>query len=227
MVLELKDRIAHVAPPAGAGAPLPIAGRASARRPALRASEPGLSSAAGRESRRCHADVDGDADLRARAQRRAQGADAVSRMRPPAMQPRRRRVDDDAQYEAGLRPRSLDEYIGQDRVRDNLAGVDCGGARPRRGARSRAALRSARARQDDARLRHRQRDGRAGARDRRARSSRSPATSPRCSPTSSSTKSCSSTRFIACRRRSRRSSIRRWRTTSSTSSSARAPARAR
>jgi Holliday junction DNA helicase RuvB len=30
------------------------------------------------------------------------------------------RVDDDAQYEAGLRPRSLDEYIGQDRVRDNL-----------------------------------------------------------------------------------------------------------
>jgi Holliday junction DNA helicase RuvB len=29
-------------------------------------------------------------------------------------------VDDDAQYEAGLRPRLLDEYIGQDRVRDNL-----------------------------------------------------------------------------------------------------------
>jgi Holliday junction DNA helicase RuvB len=30
------------------------------------------------------------------------------------------RVDEDAQYEAGLRPRSLDEYIGQDRLRDNL-----------------------------------------------------------------------------------------------------------
>ncbi|MBI2188140.1 MAG: Holliday junction branch migration DNA helicase RuvB [Acidobacteria bacterium] len=30
------------------------------------------------------------------------------------------RVDDEAQYEAGLRPRSLGEYIGQDRVRDNL-----------------------------------------------------------------------------------------------------------
>jgi Holliday junction DNA helicase RuvB len=29
-------------------------------------------------------------------------------------------VEDDAQYEAGLRPRSLNEYIGQDRVRDNL-----------------------------------------------------------------------------------------------------------
>jgi Holliday junction DNA helicase RuvB len=30
------------------------------------------------------------------------------------------RVDEDAQYEAGLRPRKLDEYIGQDRVRENL-----------------------------------------------------------------------------------------------------------
>src|SRR5918912_3717708 len=30
------------------------------------------------------------------------------------------KVDEDAQYEAGLRPRTLDDYIGQDRVRDNL-----------------------------------------------------------------------------------------------------------
>jgi Holliday junction DNA helicase RuvB len=30
------------------------------------------------------------------------------------------RADEDAQYEAGLRPRVLDEYIGQDRVRENL-----------------------------------------------------------------------------------------------------------
>jgi Holliday junction DNA helicase RuvB len=30
------------------------------------------------------------------------------------------RTDEEAQYEAGLRPRLLDEYIGQDRVRDNL-----------------------------------------------------------------------------------------------------------
>jgi Holliday junction DNA helicase RuvB len=29
-------------------------------------------------------------------------------------------TDDDVQYEAGLRPRSLDEYIGQDRVREQL-----------------------------------------------------------------------------------------------------------
>lgn len=31
------------------------------------------------------------------------------------------RVDEDAQYEAGLRPRTLAEYVGQDRVRENLA----------------------------------------------------------------------------------------------------------
>jgi holliday junction DNA helicase RuvB len=30
------------------------------------------------------------------------------------------RVEEDAQYEAGLRPRKLDEYIGQDHVRENL-----------------------------------------------------------------------------------------------------------
>ena len=30
------------------------------------------------------------------------------------------KVDEDAQYEAGLRPRALNDYIGQDRVRENL-----------------------------------------------------------------------------------------------------------
>jgi Holliday junction DNA helicase RuvB len=30
------------------------------------------------------------------------------------------RADDDVQYETGLRPRTLDEYIGQDRLRENL-----------------------------------------------------------------------------------------------------------
>jgi Holliday junction DNA helicase RuvB len=43
------------------------------------------------------------------------------------------RVDDDAQYEAGLRPRTLNEYIGQDRVRDNLA-VSIAAARGRQEA---------------------------------------------------------------------------------------------
>ena len=30
------------------------------------------------------------------------------------------RIDDDVQYETGLRPRTLDDYIGQDRLRENL-----------------------------------------------------------------------------------------------------------
>ena len=30
------------------------------------------------------------------------------------------RVDDDAQYESGLRPRTLRDYIGQERLRENL-----------------------------------------------------------------------------------------------------------
>jgi Holliday junction DNA helicase RuvB len=30
------------------------------------------------------------------------------------------RAEDDAQYEVGLRPRTLDDYIGQDRIRENL-----------------------------------------------------------------------------------------------------------
>ena len=42
-------------------------------------------------------------------------------------------ADDEAQYEAGLRPRSLTEYIGQDRIRDNLQ-VSIEAARGRREA---------------------------------------------------------------------------------------------
>jgi Holliday junction DNA helicase RuvB len=40
------------------------------------------------------------------------------------------KVDDDLQYEAGLRPRTLKDYIGQDRVRENLA-VSIAAARQR------------------------------------------------------------------------------------------------
>src|SRR5438552_6883632 len=43
------------------------------------------------------------------------------------------RVEDDAQYEAGLRPRALDDYIGQDRVRENLE-VSIAAAKQRREA---------------------------------------------------------------------------------------------
>jgi Holliday junction DNA helicase RuvB len=42
-------------------------------------------------------------------------------------------ADEEAQYEAGLRPRTLDEYIGQDRMRDNLR-VSIAAARGRREA---------------------------------------------------------------------------------------------
>ena len=42
-------------------------------------------------------------------------------------------ADEEAQYEAGLRPRSLAEYIGQDRIRDNLQ-VAIAAARGRREA---------------------------------------------------------------------------------------------
>jgi len=42
-------------------------------------------------------------------------------------------AEEEAQYEAGLRPRSLDEYIGQDRIRDNLQ-VSVAAARGRREA---------------------------------------------------------------------------------------------
>jgi holliday junction DNA helicase RuvB len=44
-----------------------------------------------------------------------------------------RATDEDAQFEAGLRPRTLDEYIGQDRVRENLH-VSITAARQRRDA---------------------------------------------------------------------------------------------
>src|ERR687896_713092 len=43
------------------------------------------------------------------------------------------RVDEDAQYDAGLRPRTLDDYIGQERVRANLQ-VSITAARQRREA---------------------------------------------------------------------------------------------
>ncbi|TAK17826.1 MAG: Holliday junction branch migration DNA helicase RuvB [Acidobacteria bacterium] len=42
-------------------------------------------------------------------------------------------VDDDAQYDAGLRPKTLNDYIGQDRVRENLQ-VSISAARQRKEA---------------------------------------------------------------------------------------------
>ena len=94
------------------------------------------------------------------------------------------RVDEDAQYEAGLRPRALDEYIGQDRIRENLQVAIAAAQAARRAARSRAAARPARPRQDDARLRDRATRWACRCARPRARRSRSRAISSASSPTS-------------------------------------------
>src|SRR6185503_15057498 len=90
-----------------------------ARRGGLVAREPGVSSAARRESRRRRLQDDRTVlrpRLRAHLETGVTGSGQVTddRMVTAA------RVDDDAQYEAGLRPRRLDDYIGQDRIRENL-----------------------------------------------------------------------------------------------------------
>ena len=128
------------------------------------------------------------------------------------------RADDDVQYEAGLRPRTLDDYIGQDRLKENLH-VAIAAARQRGEALDHVLLygppglgKTTLAYVIANEL------GVADPADGGAGRSRSPGdlagmlTQPcrraRCS---------SSTKSTGCRRRSKRSSIRRWRTTSSTS----------
>ena len=90
------------------------------------------------------------------------------------------RVDEDAQdTRPGCGRVSLDDYIGQDRVRENLQ-VSIAAARQRGEALDHVLVYGpARSRQDDARLRHRQRDGRrhpldVGTRAREARRPRRP-----------------------------------------------------
>ena len=75
---------------------------------------------------------------------------------------------DERAVEAALRPKTLDEVIGQERVREQL-GLVLEAARDRgRSARPRAAVRPARARQDHDGDDHRRRDGRAAAGHQRA-----------------------------------------------------------
>jgi Holliday junction DNA helicase RuvB len=84
------------------------------------------------------------------------------------------RVDEDAQYEAGLRPRVLDDYIGQDRVRENLQ-VSIAAARQRDEALDHVLLYGPPGLgKTTLALRRRERARRAGAVDRPARSSRGP-----------------------------------------------------
>ena len=77
-------------------------------------------------------------------------------------------VEDEVRVEAALRPRTLDEFIGQHRVREQLSLVLDAAKRARPGARPRAAQRLARPGQDDAGDDHRGRARAAAAHHQRA-----------------------------------------------------------
>ncbi len=96
--------------------------------------------------------------------RRAEGAVAMT-ADPRLVNASRRRDDDDAQVRSGTAAAHARRLHRPGARARESPRVDRGRPPARRGARSRAALRPARARQDDARLRHRQRDGRARAVD--------------------------------------------------------------
>ena len=72
---------------------------------------------------------------------------------------------EDEAIEASIRPKRLDEYLGQQPVREQMKIYIEAAKRARRGARPRADLRPARPGQDHARARHRQRAGRQPAPD--------------------------------------------------------------
>ena len=136
-------------------------------------------------------------------------------------------AEEERALESTVRPRRLDEFAGQDRIKENLAILIDAAQQARRAGRPRPPLRPAGPRQDDAREHRGRRDGRADPHDFAARPSSAPATWRRCSRASAAATSCSSTRSIGSAMSSRRSSTRRWRTSRSTSCSARAPARGR
>ena len=130
---------------------------------------------------------------------------------------------DERAVEAALRPRTLDEFIGQHRVRAQL-GLDArGGAATRAHSRPRAAERPTRPRQDHAGDDHRGRDAAARCASPAARRSSTPETWRRSCPAWPRARCSSSTRSIACPGRRKRCSTWRWRTSGSTSSSARDP----
>ena len=124
--------------------------------------------------------------------------------------------------EVSLRPRTLDEFVGQRRAQGAPRDHPRGGPPAGPGRRPPPVRRPARPGQDD--------PGRASSPPRwawpstspPARPSSGPATSPPCSPSSTRATCSSSTRSTGSRGSSRRSSTRRWRTSRSTSCSARA-----
>ena len=116
---------------------------------------------------------------------------------------------------ASLRPRTLDEYIGQREVKANLDVL----LRRRRAGERRRTTSCCTARPASARRPSRRSSPASSASTsatRAGRRSSGRATSPRSSPRSTSATSCSSTRSTASTAPSRRSSIRRWRTSRST-----------
>ena len=148
------------------------------------------------------------------------GRRPTDRDRGPAGRPRRSAPAEEAE-EAGLRPRTLDEFVGQGQLTEHLRIVIEAALKRQPAGRPPAVRRAARAGQDLAGRHRGRRDGRRAPDHRRARCWSGRATWPPCSPTCRRATSCSSTRSTGSTGRSRRSSIRPWRTSSSTSSSAR------
>ena len=105
----------------------------------------------------------------------------------------------EAAEETTLRPRRLDEFVGQPRLQGAPRDPARRGAAARPGRRPPAVRRAARPRQDHARRDRRGGDGRRACASRAAPRSNAPATSPRSSPTSTTATCCSSTRSTGCR----------------------------
>ena len=143
--------------------------------------------------------------------------------RPPDRGRRRRSRRRIASSTSPCGPARSTEFVGQERVKEQLAAPDRRRAQPRRAGGPPAVQRAAGARQDDARPDRRARDGGRVPAHVGARAGPSRATSRRSSRTSRTATCCSWTRSTACRVRSRRCCIRRSRTSTSTSSWARAP----
>ena len=59
-------------------------------------------------------------------------------------------MQEDIPVEAALRPKTLDEYVGQEKAKENLRVYKEGGEKERRGAGSCALLRTSRTGEDDA-----------------------------------------------------------------------------